>query len=340
MSLQVGFHMGPVVLAGEDLQQQWNDHIEQVVAARDVGFGFMSVGTHWVVHPFQYFNIVPWLARLTAAAPEMTLVSSVVLLPLTNPLDMAEQVATLDILSGGKFRFGCGLGYRPVEFDIFGTSLRHRAPRFEEALAVMQRLWRQDEVTHHGRFFTLDGVRPSVRPVQDPWPPIWIATNSEPATRRAARIGDAPFWSPFQSINVLTRHQAIYDETRAEHGRPAPTEVPIAREYSIGRVRAQAVADGREGMLRKWEVYAEHGLQGSLSEDDKRLVDNFEVMAKDTFIVGDPGECAEEILRYADLFGITHMKLRLQYPKMSHDKVMERIRLTGEVIERLGAVRP
>lgn len=333
--MQVGFHMGPVVLAGRDMQQQWREHLEQVSAARDVGFGFVSVGTHVVVHPFQYFNIYPWLARITAEAPEMTLVASVVLVPLAHPVAVAEQVATLDVLSGGRFRFGCGLGYRPVEFDIFETSLRHRATRFEESLHVMRRLWSEDSVTHHGRFFRLDDVRPGIRPIQRPHPPVWIATNSEPATRRAAIMGDAPFWSPFLGGDVLRHHHELFHETRRSHGLAAPAEVPIAREFSIGRTQAEAIADGRTGMLRKWEVYAEHGLQGSLSEDDKRLIDDFEVMARGTFIVGDPARCAEEIERYGEEFGITHMKLRLEYPGMTHEKVMERIALTGEVIERL-----
>ena len=334
--MQLGFHMGPVVLTGQDLAAQWREHLEQVAAARDVGFGFVSVGTHVVVHPFQYFNIYPWLARLTAVAPEMTLVSSVVLLPLAHPVEVAEQVATLDVLSDGRFRFGCGLGYRPVEFDIFETTRRHRAPRFEESLAVMRLLWSQERVTHHGRFFDLDDVGLAVRPVQQPHPPVWIATNSEPATRRAAVLGDAPFWSPFLGGDALRRHHELYEKTRLEHGRPAPAEVPIAREFSIGRTRAQAVEDGRAGMLRKWEVYAEHGLQEALSQDDKRLLDDFEVVAEETFVLGDPAQCADEIQRYGEELGITHMKLRLQYPDMSHEKVMERIALTGQVIERLG----
>ena len=333
--MKVGFHMGPVVLVGEDVEQQWRDHLEQVAAARDLGFDFVSVGTHVVIHPFQYFNIYPWLARITAEAPEMTLVSSVVLVPLAHPLEVAEQVATLDVLSGGRFRFGCGLGYRPVEFDIFETSLRYRAPRFEESLEVMQQLWTLDVVNHRGRFFQLENVRPVVRPIQRPHPPIWIATNSEPATRRAATLGHAPFWSPFLGGEVLARHHELYEQLRLEHGHPRPAELPIAREFSIGRTRQQAVDDGRAGMLRKWEVYAQHGLQGSLSADDKQLIDDFETMAQGTFVLGDPQECTDEILRYGEEFGITHMKLRLQYPGMSHDKVMERIVLTGEIIERL-----
>ena len=337
--MHVGFHMGPVVRRGYSLEQQWEEHLEQVRAARDHGFDFVSVGMHWVIDPFQYFSIVPWLARISAEVPEMTVVTSVVLLPLVNPVDMAEQIATLDIMTRGNVRFGCGLGYRPIEFEIAGVSLKERAPRFEEALMLMKRLWTEDDVTHHGRFFQISEARPTLRPVQRPHPPIWIATNSDPATRRAARLGDAPFWSPFQPIGVLERQVALYRETLREADRPWPVEVPIAREYSIGRTRQEAIRDGAAGMEEKFAAYAAHGLQASLAEEDKQLLDEFESLARDTFIVGDPAECVEEILRYREVAGVTHMKLRLQYPGMSHAKVLERIALTEQVIKRLpGAV--
>jgi alkanesulfonate monooxygenase SsuD/methylene tetrahydromethanopterin reductase-like flavin-dependent oxidoreductase (luciferase family) len=278
---------------------------------------------------------MPWLARLSGEVPELTLVTSVVLLPLVNPVDMAEQVATLDVMSGGKFRFGCGLGYRPVEFEIFGTRVKDRAPRFEEALMLMKRLWTEDEVTHRGRFFQVSDAHPTLRPLQQPHPPVWIATNSDAATRRAARMGDAPFWSPFQPVSVLKRQVEIYRETLREVGKPWPREIPIAREYSVGRTRQQAVQDGASGMQEKFAAYAAHGLQGSLAASDKQLLDEFEALAKDTFIVGEPAECAEEILRYREIAGITHMKLRLQYPGMSHQQVLERVKLTEQVIKRL-----
>ncbi len=335
--MHVGFHMGPVVRRGYPIERQWHEHVEQVRAARDHGFDFFSVGMHWVIDPFQYFSVMPWLARLSAEVPEMAAVTSVVLLPLVNPVDMAEQVATLDVMTGGKFRFGCGLGYRPLEFEIADVSLKHRAPRFEEALALMKRLWTEDEVTHQGRFFHVTGARPTLKPVQQPHTPVWIATNSEPATSRAARMGDAPFWSPFQTGEVLKRHVEVYKEALREAGKPWPKEVPLAREYSVGRTRGEAVRDGAAGMSEKFAAYAAHGLQGSLAEQDKKLLDEFEGLARDTFVVGDPSECAEDILRYREIAGVTHIKLRLQYPGMSHEKVLERIGLTEQVIKRLPA---
>lgn len=333
--MKIGLHFGPVVLAGYDMQQQWEEHLREVLAARDAGFECISIGNHFVIHPFQYFSTYPHLARLAALVPDMTVVSAVILVPLGHPVDIARQVATLDVITEGQFRFGCGLGYRPVEFDIFGTSLRDRGARFEESLHVMRRLWSEESVSYDGRFFHLDSVELGVHPMQRPNPPIWLATNSEAATRRAAELADAPFWSPFLGGDALRRHDAIYRDLLATQGRPVPSEIPIIREYSIGRTRSQALEDGREGVMRKWKAYADHGLQESLSTRDNRLLGDFEEISKENFILGDPAECASEIQRYGDELGITHMFLRLGYPSMPHEKVMERIELTGQVIRLL-----
>ena len=74
-------------------------------------------------------------------APSLRLIPGVVLLPLHKPLEVAEQIATLDVMSGGKVVFGCGIGYREVEFKAFGTTLKQAGPRFEECLEAVKRLW-------------------------------------------------------------------------------------------------------------------------------------------------------------------------------------------------------
>jgi alkanesulfonate monooxygenase SsuD/methylene tetrahydromethanopterin reductase-like flavin-dependent oxidoreductase (luciferase family) len=257
------------------------------------------------------------------------LLTSVVLVPLAHPVEMAEQLATLDVLSNGNFRVGAGLGYRPVEFEIFETTTRHRKPWFEESIELMRRLWTEESVNHTGRFFALTDAHLGVRPVQKPYPPVWVAVNAEPAAQRAAVMGDGgPFWAPFVGGDRLRELYELYEAKRIELGRPKPAETCIAREFSIGRTRQRALEDGRAGMIKKWDVYAEHG-------ETPPSLDDFEAEARDTFILGEPAECAEQILRYGEEYDITHMKLRLQYPGMDHEKVMERIKLTSEVIERL-----
>ncbi|HSF03476.1 MAG TPA: LLM class flavin-dependent oxidoreductase, partial [Solirubrobacterales bacterium] len=145
--MKLGFHVGQVVLRGQDLRRQWQDHLEQFRACRDAGFDLVSWGHHWLIDPFQHFQPLPVLARLAAEAGTMELATGVLLTPLLNPVQVAEDVATLDHICEGRLVLGVGLGYRREEFEAAGGTLSERVPRFEEGLALIKRLWTEDEVT-------------------------------------------------------------------------------------------------------------------------------------------------------------------------------------------------
>ena len=133
--MEVGYQVGQVVDRDSiDLQRQWQHHLAQFRASRDAGFDIYSWAHHYLIDPFQHFQPLPVLARLAAEPGEMKLATSVLLLPLLNPVDIAEQVATLDHICEGRFILGLGLGYRPEECEAFGTELSERASRNSEAL--------------------------------------------------------------------------------------------------------------------------------------------------------------------------------------------------------------
>ena len=121
----------------------------------------------------------------------MTIGPNILILPPLNPVHVAEEAATLDVLTGGNYILGVGLGYRQPEFDAFGISLSERAPRFNESIALMRRPWTEDRVTHKSRFYTVNDAGISVKPVRAGGPPLYIAGQAEVSVRRAARIGDA-----------------------------------------------------------------------------------------------------------------------------------------------------
>ena len=205
--MRVGYHVGHVVLRDTlDHQQQWQNHLVQFRAANDAGFDAFCWGHHLLIDPFQHFQPWPVLARLAAEPGNMKLATSVLLLPLLNPVDVAEQVATLDHISEGRFILGIGLGYRPEEFEAMGTSMAHRGSRITEALRLMRRLWTEDEVTHHGKHFHVTNARPTARPYQKPYPKVWQAAMSDPAVRRVGREGDILYVGPAQSKATI-RHQ-------------------------------------------------------------------------------------------------------------------------------------
>src|SRR5258708_30691694 len=157
---------------------------EQARLARDAGFDALAAGHHYLSPPYQSLQSLPLLARLAGEAPGMELCLSVLLLALLNPVQTAEEVASLDIMSEGRVVFGVGLGYREVEYEAFGVSLRDRVPRMLEALDLINRLWTEEAVTFEGRVFPVHDATCTIPPVQEHQPPIRIAATARPPGRR------------------------------------------------------------------------------------------------------------------------------------------------------------
>jgi len=340
--MEAGYQVGQVVIQGSlDLQQQWRDQLEQFRAARDqleqfraardAGFDTYCWAHHYLIHPFQHFQPLPVLARLAAEPGRMKLATSVLLLPLLNPVDVAEQVATIDHISEGRLILGLGLGYRPEECEAFGTRMSQRGARHSEALELMIRLWTEDEVTHHGRYFHLTGARPTVQPYQKPYPKIWLAAMSDPAVRRVGREGHIMYTGPAQPYPTIRRQIDLYHAALQAHGHPDPGEMVIVREFFCSTNRDEALEKARRGFERKYAEYAAHGFQGTDPELTSKMTGDLETLMDETFIVGSPQECVEQIARYRDL-GFTEIALRLFYPDMPQKDVLEHIDLVGREV--------
>jgi len=113
------------------------ESLEQVRAARDAGFDLICVGQHYLSAPYQMPTTFPFLARLAAESGDMQVAATVILLPLHSPVEIAESVATLDALCGGRFVLGVGLGYREEEYIGFGVRRQDRVGRFLESIQLM-----------------------------------------------------------------------------------------------------------------------------------------------------------------------------------------------------------
>jgi alkanesulfonate monooxygenase SsuD/methylene tetrahydromethanopterin reductase-like flavin-dependent oxidoreductase (luciferase family) len=310
---------------------RFREHVEQVRLARAVGFSSVWASQHYLSDPFTYFQPIPTLARIAADARGMSLGTGVILLPLQHPVDVAEQLATLDVISDGRVIFGAGLGYRDVENTAFGHDPKERVGRLIEGLDLVERLWRGEPVTYEGRHFSLRGVRISMRPLQNPRPPIWLAANGDAGVKRAARLGDAWLMNPHATLATLERQLELFRTTRREAGRPAAAETPLIKECYVAPEAATATTEAatflgeKYGAYRRWEQ--DKALPAGESFDA-----SFEDLARDRFILGDPVRVAEEIARYRERLGVTTMIFRLQWPGMDHEKVMRSIRLLGHKV--------
>ena len=130
----------------------------------------------------EQLQTMPLLARLAAEGEGMSIVATL-LVPLHHPVDLAERVATMDIITDGRFVLSAALGYRDEEYQAFGVERRRRVSRYLECLEVMRQLWTQDEVTFHGERFDLEGARMTLRPRQQPPRPSgWRPTETPPSS--------------------------------------------------------------------------------------------------------------------------------------------------------------
>ena len=317
--------------ADDDQAARFREHLEQVRLARDVGFSTVWASQHFLAQPFTYFQPIPTLGRIAAEADGMTLGTGILLLPLFQPLDVAEQIATLDVITGGRMILGVGLGYRDDENQAFGIDPKSRVGRLTEGIEVIERLWMGEPVTYAGRYFQLRDVRISLRPVQRPRPRIWLAANTDAGVKRAARLGDAWLMNPHSTLPSLQRQLALFHSTRAEVGRPRATDIPLIKECVVANDPATALADARPYLEAKYRAYQKWNQDDALPPGETFDL-AFEDLARDRFIVGDPARAVDEIQRYRETLGVTEMNFRVQWPGMPQPAILRSIKLLGEKV--------
>lgn len=130
------------------------------------------------------------LAFLAGHTRTIQLATGIIILPQRNPVVLAKELATVDVVSGGRLLFGLGAGYLRPEFEAIGASFEDRGARTDEAIEVIRTLWTQEQPRFDGRFWSFSGIQARPRPVRDPHPPILVGGHSPPAFRRAVARGD------------------------------------------------------------------------------------------------------------------------------------------------------
>lgn len=314
---------------GSDMARRFQEVVEVARLAQELGFDFLYAGQHYLSHPYQMLQPLPVMARLAAEAPEMTLIPTAVL-PLHNPVDLAELVATLDVITQGRTALAVVQGYREEEFEAFGAARGHRVPRMLEALELMKRLWTEEEVTFHGQYFQVTRAHIGLRPLQRPHPPLWYAANSDAAVQRAGRLGYPWYINPHSTTATIQRQVPLYLQALREAGHPPPTVFPMLRECFIAQTREKALETCRPFLAGKYDTYAQWGQDRALPGQESFRVP-FESLAQGRFIIGDPEDAVAELERYRAL-GVTHAGLRMRWPGMGLEPTLRSMRLLAEQV--------
>jgi alkanesulfonate monooxygenase SsuD/methylene tetrahydromethanopterin reductase-like flavin-dependent oxidoreductase (luciferase family) len=322
--MKIGMFINTQFPAGESVAARIPELVEQVRVARDAGFASLLFPHHYLTAPLQMLQITPLMAYLLREAQGMTIGGNILLLPLLNPVHVAEESATLDVLSGGNFVLGVGLGYRPGEFTAFNVSLKERAPRFSESIALIRRLWTEDSVSFDGRFYTVKNHGISLKPLRPGGPPVWVAGLVEAAVKRAARIGDAWLIANATTLGATEPLMRTYREALQAAGKQV-SEFPIARECYVGESHRTAMEECRAALEYKYASYAAWGMESPTAGM------TFEEMAKDRFIIGDAAFVKEEIARWQERLGVNHFVMRVQWPGLPQETALASIRRLGGI---------
>lgn len=309
--------------------------LEEVSMADQMGFDSAWLSEHHFLDDGYCPSLLLTAAAIAAKTNNIRIGTGVLLLPLHDPIRVAEDAAVADLISEGRLILGIGLGYRQEEFDGFGRTTKQRRGRMEEGIEILTKSWADEPFSLEGKYYKLENVNVTPKPVQKPIP-IWIGAFTEPAIRRAARIG-APLYIP--AIGVIPIVKYLFDmhsKLLKEYGRnPDDFEKPLVREMYISDMNSdQAWEKIKEHVTYTAKGYASWGSmvdrEGNLLSDpnDPILYD----IARDQSIIGTPEECIETIKQYKSELPVDNLICRFKFPGISHEETMRSMRLFVEKV--------
>ena len=304
-------------------EQFYQEVIAEAEYAEALGFEGFWVGEHHFQASQRAFPSPQMLlAAIAQHTKSLRLGTGVSVLPVNDPIRMAEDMAALDLISHGRVCFGAGRGYQPHEFAGFNVAMETTKERFWECLEIIRLAWTQEQFSYTGRFYRYKDITLLPRPVQKPTPPIWVAAASPGSAEEAARRGYAfsavPFASgpsPAEVGAQLARYRAVY--RAAGHGDP-PDDIPHVFWTHVADTTAQALQEAEVGMQRKLggatKVWVKPGVSGyeTFAKVGQFLatatIDQLDTVA----LFGDPPRCLEKIKQY-EAVGVTHVLVMLDW---------------------------
>jgi probable F420-dependent oxidoreductase len=307
----------------------YREALEEVTRAEELGFDSVWMEEHHSVTNHYWPSPFTVLAGFATRTAKVMLGTDIVVAAFHHPVRLAEDVAMLDVMSGGRITLGIAIGYKPDEFALYGVPLEKRGARFEEQLAIVKGLWTEESVSFKGAYYTVEG-RLEPRPVQKPHPPLWIGGWGDLTLRRAATLADNWIPGPTADLARLLAGKRQFLELRRAAGLPAPAEWPVTRDVIIADsdARARALAE-QHIMIAYRREYAggwRHPfIDASVATDLDRLME-------DRFIIGGPDQCIPKIRRFVEQYGMTHLICRTFFPGMAHAHIMRELELIAREV--------
>jgi alkanesulfonate monooxygenase SsuD/methylene tetrahydromethanopterin reductase-like flavin-dependent oxidoreductase (luciferase family) len=318
----------------------WDDlyrsHLDLVVESEDLGYDEAWLTEHHFLDDGYSPSLFPIAAAIAGRTRQLRIGTFLLLLPLHNPVRVAEDAATVDAISGGRFDLGVGLGYRLGEFDPQGIPAGQRAGRMREGLTIVRRLLSGESVTVDGTYSTLRDIRITPPPIQQPHPPMWVGGTAPAAVERAASMG-----FNFLSGSVASVH--VYDEALRAGGRdPDDFEVAAILPIYVAATREQAWEAAARPLRHMTLNYMQWTMEakGALAAGEEPAVPSVEEIVREqsmTFfgekaLVGTPDDVIEQIEDYRSRGRLTHLVCNLPLPGMAPQDIRAGMQLLAKEV--------
>lgn len=305
--------------------------LEQVQWLDRLGADLVWFTEHHFVEDGYLPSWVPVAGAMAAITEHVRFGTDICLMPFNHPIRLAEDLAVLDNLSGGRVELGLGMGYAPHEFRGFGMPVSHRVSLMDEGIDVLQRCFSGERFSYRGKRYQFDDVVITPGYVQPGGPPLWIAAMSEAGARRAARFG-----THFLPQGLKRRSFDTWvDALQADGRRPD--------DHRIGIIRSVLVTDNRTAdwpLVRAAEKYRMALYQRFFEESGEGLGETGEPIPQ-TWIVGDADHCVAELTSFIETFGITDVVTMAVPPGLSTEQMNGSLeRLFRDVVPRVKAHQP
>ena len=340
--MEFGLLFVPAILDGQP--ERYDDLVEQVVAAEELGYDYIWFTEH---HFGEYGRPSPLLqaAHAAGATRRIKIGISVVVLPFHNPLEVAEDLATLDHLSRGRLAFGIGRGQQPHEFAGYAVPLDESRQRFDEAFEIITGLWKNDRFGYDGRFWKIPEVNLLPKPLQQPHPPIWQPAVSVDTIQKIIDKGInglvGSYLVPYEQLK--TRYFDVWNRLKAASGK---THLQMGHNefVYVAQTDGQAYADARDPAL--WYIRKAAQVWGARDPLTGRVIDQYAYIApvleflervsfdevyQDLSLIGSP-ERVRERLHFFEACGVDQLLMFHWFGPLSQKKTLRSMELFAKEV--------
>ncbi|GAB7092821.1 LLM class flavin-dependent oxidoreductase [Halorubrum luteum] len=308
--------------------KRYNEMLELGSHAEACGFDKAWISEHHFVDDGYLPSVLSFCAALGARTKELTIGTGIALAPFYNPIRFAEDAATIDLVTDGRFEAGFAIGWTDEEFDVFDVPKARRVPYTEELIEIVEHAWTDGTFSYHGSVYEYDEVDVNPKPESDI--PIWLGGTVDAAVERAARLGDGYFATP-TPLDELVRRRDLAIETRRDHGIEEDEPFEIAEwRYAFVSEDGDAWERAKQGA---WYIKRQYIEWATGEPQPEELPESMAGDLREECLMGTPEEVAEMLRRRRDAFGDDYRAVaRMTLPGVSADAIRESMRLFGEEV--------